>query len=402
MNSNWKKNIILFITSQTISLFGTSMVGHAIMWYITLETRSGTMMTVYIIFAFLPAFFLAPFAGVWADRYYRKRLIVLSDTLIASFTLILAILFLLGYKEVWLLIIMSAVRGLGQAVQMPAVAAMIPQIVPGDKLMKINGINSSIQSLILLASPAAGGALLTFAAIEVIFFVDVVTAAIAISTMLIFVKVPVHVRAMEKQNTSYFRDMAEGIRYIKAHRFIKGFFLFCALTFFLVAPVAFLTPLQVTRSFGDDVWRLTAIEITFSLGMMAGGILIASWGGFKNKVKTMILSSLIIGVGTISFGVIPIFWLYCVLMAVVGAGMPMMNAPATVLLQQKVEEEFLGRVFGVQSMIASSMMPLGMLVFGPMSDQVVIEWILIGTGFLIILSAIFILARKEMLEAGKS
>ncbi|HWQ78200.1 MAG TPA: MFS transporter [Anaerovoracaceae bacterium] len=402
MQDNWKRSIVLFIASQTLSLFGSSLVQYAIMWHITLETQSGAMMTIFIICGFLPIFFIAPFAGVWADRYNRKVLIVLSDSVIASVTLILAILFITGYREVWLLFTISAVRGLGQAVQMPAVSALIPQIVPEDKLMKVNGANSSIQSMILLVSPVASGALLTLAAIEIIFFIDVVTAAAAVSVLLLFLPIPAHAKALEKQKISYFRDLSAGFLYIKSHRFIRSFFLFCGLFFILAAPMAFLTPLQVTRSFGDDVWRLTAIEITFSVGMMAGGIIMASWGGFKNKIKTMILASLIMGAGTISLGIIPVFWLYCTLMAVVGLAMPMLNTPATVLIQQKVEEEFMGRVFGVLSMISSSMMPLSMLIFGPMADQIKIEWMLVCTGILMIADAVLLLTRKTMIEIGRS
>jgi MFS transporter, DHA3 family, macrolide efflux protein len=91
---NWKRNIILFLGSQTISLFGSSLVQYAIMWYITLNTQSGVMMTIYILCGFFPTFFISPFAGVWADRYNRKILIVLSDSMIAFSRLILAILFL--------------------------------------------------------------------------------------------------------------------------------------------------------------------------------------------------------------------------------------------------------------------------------------------------------------------
>jgi len=191
-------------------------------------------------------------------------------------------------------------------------------------------------------------------------------------------------------------------QYIKNHQYVRRFFLFCGAFFILVSPVAFLTPLQVARSFGNDVWRLTAIEVTFSVGMMAGGILMASWGGFRNKVYTMIMACLIMGAGTVALGIIPIFWLYNVVMAIVGMAMPMMNTPSTVLLQQKVEEEYLGRVFGVLSMISSSMMPLGMLVFGPLSDYVRIEWMLIGTGIFMMIETIFLLGNKVLIEIGRS
>jgi MFS transporter, DHA3 family, macrolide efflux protein len=401
MNKNWKKNTILYLTSQTVSLFGSMLVQYAITWYITLKTQSGVMMTISIICGFLPTFFLSPFAGVWADRYNRKVLIILSDSLIAISTLILAIMFLKGYDSIWMLFVTSAVRALGSGIQTPAVGAFLPQIVPEDKLTKVNAANSSIQSLVMLISPMFSGALLTIATIESIFFIDVITAAIAVFILLFLLNVPVHAKASEKQTTSYFSDMREGVIYIKNHTYVKKYFLFCAIFFILAGPVAFLTPLQVTRSFGDDVWRLTAIEITFSVGMMVGGIIMASWGGFKNKVHTMVLSTFIIGLGTFALGIIPVFWLYLIFMVLIGAVMPMFNTPATVLLQQKVEEDFLGRVFGVLGMIASSMMPLGMLLFGPLSDIIKIEWLLMGTGLLLFIQGFFLIGSKALIEAGK-
>jgi DHA3 family macrolide efflux protein-like MFS transporter len=401
MIKEWKKNIILFLASQTISLFGSSLVQYAIMWYITLETQSGVMMTISIICGFLPTFFLSPFAGVWADRYNRKMLIILSDLLIAVSTLILAVLFFIGYEMLWLLFLMSAVRSLGAAVQMPAVGAFLPQLVPEDRLTQINATNGSIQSVVTLLSPMLSGALLIFTAIETIFLIDVVTAAIAILILFLFLHVPAHAKAREKQTVSYLSDMREGITYIKKHGYLKQFFLFCAFFFILVAPVAFLTPLQVTRSFGNDVWRLTAIEIAFSLGMIIGGIIMASWGGFKNKIHTMTLASLLTGVCTFVLGVVPIFSVYLVIMGIAGITMPVFNTPSTVLLQEKVDPDFLGRIFGVLTMILSSMMPLGMLVFGPIADFIKIEWLLLGTGLLLFIQGFFLIGSKVLLEAGK-
>ncbi|KYH28210.1 putative bacilysin exporter BacE [Clostridium colicanis DSM 13634] len=377
------------------------MVQYAITWYITLQTQSGIMMTISIICGFLPTFFLSPFAGVWADRYNRKKLIMLSDSLIAISTLILAILFLKGYNDMWMLFVVSAIRAFGSGVQTPAVGAFLPQIVPEDRLTKVNATNSSIQSLIMLISPMLSGALLNMASIEIIFFIDVITAAIAVSILLVFLNVPVHEKALNKQVTSYFSDMHEGYVYIKNHDYVKRFFLFCAIFNILVAPAAFLTPLQVTRSFGDDVWRLTAIEMIFSIGMMVGGVVMASWGGFKNRIHTMALSSFVIGICTFALGIVPNFWIYLSFMMLFGIVMPIFNTPATVLLQEKVEENFLGRVFSVLGMISSIMMPLGMLVFGPLADIIKIEWLLIGTGLLLFSQGFFMLSSKVLIEAGK-
>lgn len=401
MNTNWKKNIVLFLFSQTISLFGSTLVQYAIMWHITLTTQSGVMMTLAIICGFLPTFFLSPFAGVWADRYNRKTLIILSDSMIALSTLVLAILFLIGYDMLWLLFVISTIRALGTAVQMPAVGAFLPQLVPQDKLTRVNATNGSIQALVMLVSPMLSGALLTIASIEIIFFIDVITAALAVMILFLFLRVPAHAKALQKPTIGYFSDMREGFAYINDHGYVKKMFLFCAIYFVLVAPVAFLTPLQVTRSFGADVWRLTAIEVTFSIGMMMGGILMAYWGGFKNKVHSMTLSILIIGGCTFALGIIPVFSIYLVLMGLAGIAMPIFNTPFTVLLQEKVEADFLGRVFGVLGMISSTMMPLGMLLFGPLADIINIEWLLIGTGLLIFIEGFFLLGNKVLIEAGK-
>ena len=397
----WKKNTALFLFSQNISLFGSSLVQYAIMWYIILNTQSGTMMTISIVCGFLPTFILSPIAGVWADRYNRKILIILSDSLVAISTLILAILFLLGYDSIWLLFVMSAVRAVGTGIQTPAIGAILPQFVPEDKLTKVNGINGSIQALTMLISPAISALLLTMASIENIFFIDVVTAAIAIFTLLTFLDIPVHAKALQEQTTSYLSDLKLGLAYIKNHDFLKLFFMFYAFFFILIAPSAFLTPLQVIRSFGDEVWRLSALEIAFSLGMMAGGGIIAYWVGFKNKTHTLLLASLIIGASTFALGIIPVFWIYLLFMGFIGVSVPLFNTTSIVLLQEKIEEDFLGRVFGVLVMISTSMMPLGMLIFGPLSDTIKIEWMLIGTGILLFIQGFFLIGSKVLMEAGK-
>jgi len=398
--SNWKRNIILFLSSQTVSLFGSSLVQYAIMWHITLTTQSGMMMTLFILCGFIPTFLLSPVAGVWADRYNRKLLIVVSDGLIAVSTLILAIVFMMGYDAIWSLFFMAAIRAFGTGIQTPAVGAILPQIVPKDQLTKVNGVNGSIQAIIMFVAPMVSAGLLTMASLELIFFIDVITAMIAIITLLGFLKISVHEKASEQQTTSYLDDFKQGISYIQKSPFLKKFFIYFAIFFVLMAPAAFLTPLQVTRSFGDDVWRLTAIEIAFSIGMMAGGGIIASWGGFQNKIRTMMLASIIMAVCTFALGIVPIFWFYLLFMAIFGIAMPIFNTPTMVLLQEKIEENYLGRIFGVFGMISTSMMPIGMLIFGPIADVIDIEWLLIGTGLLIFVLAIFLGRDKVLVEAG--
>jgi DHA3 family macrolide efflux protein-like MFS transporter len=398
---HWKKNITLFLTGQIISLFGSSLVQYAILWHITLETQSGVMMTIYIICGFLPTFFLSPFAGVWADRYNRKRIIILADAFIAFATLVLAILFMMGYEYIWLLFIIAAVRAFGSGLHAPAISAVIPQLVPEDQLTRVNGINTSVQSIIMLISPIVSAALLGWVDLQYIFFIDVITAIFAIAVLVLLVDIPTHQKALEPQTTGYLEDLKEGFIYIRNHSYLKYFFVFSVFFFFMISPLAFLTPLQTVRSYGDDLWRLSALEITFSSGMILGGFIMASWGGFKNKIHSMAFSTWMVGLGTFALGLMPPFWMYLSLMAFLGITIPIFNTPAAVILQTKVEQAYMGRVFGVLGMIHSSMMPLGMLVFGPLSDSVSIETLLLVTGVFLFAMGFFLIGNKAMVKAGE-
>ena len=397
---DWKKNVTLFLASQTVSLFGSSLVQYAIMWHITMKTQSGIMMTISIICGFVPMFILSPIAGVWADRYNRKILIACADALIAFATLILAILYLLGYGVIWMLFAASAIRAVGTGIQTPAVSAILPQIIPEEQLIRINGINNSIQSIIMIISPMVSGALLTTMSIETIFFIDVLTAMIAIYILLVQLSIPAHARSLTRQTASYFSDLQQGLVYIRNHRFVKKYISFFAVFFVFITPISLLTPLQVTRSFGNDVWRLTAIEIAFALGMMLGGAIIASWGGFHNRIFTMSLASIFIGLCAMALGIVPVFWGYLVIMGLAGITVPLFNTPATVLIQEKIEESYLGRVFGVIGMISTSVMPLSMLIYGPVSDVVRIEWLLLVSGFVMFIMGFMLRANKVLVEAG--
>jgi MFS transporter, DHA3 family, macrolide efflux protein len=401
MARNWKKDLTLFLGGQIVSLFGSMLVQYAISWYVTMKTQSGSLMTISIVCGILPTFFVSPFGGVLADRFDRRRIIVIADASIAVVTLALALSFSLGYREVWLLFLAQALRAVGGGFQAPAVSAFLPQIVPKDELMKANAAFGSAQSIIMLAAPAAAGALMSFASVQALFFVDVGTAALAIGILLLFVRVPPHARALGKIEVGYWKDLRAGFAYIAGHAYVKRFFVFCAAFFFLAAPVAFLTPLQVTRSFGNDVWRLTAIEIVFSIGMTLGGVAIAAWGGFPNRVRTMALSSFVVGATTLGLGLFPWFAPYLAVMAACGVAMPFFNTPATVLLQEKVEPEYIGRVFGVMGMISSIMMPLGMLIFGPLADRVRIEYLLVATGAGIFLLGFSLLGNRVLIAAGE-
>ena len=153
------RDTTFFLSGQTVSLLGSSLVQYSILWYLTLETKSGVVLTLATAFGFLPQAVMSVFGGVWADRHNRKFLLITADGLIAITTLVLAIMLWNGVEALWLIYATLAIRSLGAGVQTPAVGALLPQIVPTDKLMRVNGINMCIQSAMTLLAPSLAVAL---------------------------------------------------------------------------------------------------------------------------------------------------------------------------------------------------------------------------------------------------
>lgn len=376
-NNSWKKKTALFLASQNISLFGSSVVSFSIIWYITLQTSSGKWMMLSTICSLLPQVLISLWAGVWADRHNRKYLIMLSDGFIALATLGLAIAFLAGYKSMGLLLVVSAVRSFFAGIQTPAVSAVYPQIVPAEKLTKINGISQTLNSLLFLLSPAVGGMVLGYFDISWAFMLDVVTAVLAI-IILCFIKIE-KVQQPE-ESVSVFTDLWEGITYTFKHKLLRRLIICYGISFFLITPAAFLTPVMIERSFGSEVWRLTANEMVWTVGSLIGGIFVSLRGEFKNKIHTIAICLVAFGITFGLLGIARWFLVYLFIMGAAGFFMPVIATAETVLIQENVEDTMMGRVFSIIQIIAAGAMPVAMLLFGPLADVVPIEWILIVTG----------------------
>ncbi|GAB2503148.1 MFS transporter [Promicromonospora xylanilytica] len=404
---HWKRNVALFLIGQTISLLGSMLVMFAVMWHLTIETRSGSVLMLSIVFGMLPQAFMSIFGGVWADRHSRKLLIMGSDATIAVVTLGLALLMVSGIDDLWVIYLALAVRSVFAGIQTPAVGAMIPQIAPADQLMRVNGMFQSIQSGMMLLAPALAAVVYASFDIVAVFFVDAATALIGVG-MLALVTVPRLVRADAADGpVSYFGDLAAGVRYISANAPVKWLVALFALVMFLVGAPSYLTPLMVTRTFGDEVWKLTANELFWGGGMLLGGLLMASFGPrIKRRVRLMVGSVLLTGVLVAGLGVSTNMWVFFVLGLLIGIMFAALNTPAFTIIQERVEPEMQGRVFGFVGIVITVAMPLSMVVFGPLADQFSVQSLLILAGVLlvVVLGAILAVpaARRSLAQVDQA
>ena len=400
----WKKKVTVFLVGQTITTFGSLLVQYALLWHLTLTTKSGVVLALAAVFGFLPQAIVSIFAGVWADRVNRKVMIILSDSTIALATLVLAFFMLSGVDDLWLVFLVMAVRSVGAGIQMPAISALIPQIVPTDKLMRVNGINSSVQSSLLIIGPVAAAGIYSTVSLAAILFVDVVTAVIGL-TLLATIAVPTLSRAASNDKPSYFTDLKEGLNYIFSHDLVRWVMVIYSIVFLLVVAPSNLSPLMLVRTFGGDVWLLTVLELSFGIGMVAGGALMAIFASKMDRLGLMVGTSILFGVLAVVMGFTTNLILFYSLFFLIGLAVPAFSTSSMTLLQETVEPERQGRVFGFVGIVMAVAMPLGMAVLGPLADIVSVEILLIATGALTVgvaVVAVLLPAGKRAIAAAHS
>ena len=385
--SNWRKRAILFFTSQCISLFGSQIVQMAIVWYVTLQTNSGAWVAAFSVCSYLPQFFVSFIGGVWADRYNRKYLIIGADALIVAVTL--AMMLIMPYitaEPVLLtaLLLMSIIRSAGAGVQNPAVNAVIPQLVPEEHLMRYNGINATMQSVVQFGAPAAAAVVLTMSTLRTTLLIDILTAAIGIG---VFYCILLPKQEKTQETTSVLADIGIGLRYAYSCITVRKTLIVYSLFVFFTVPAGYLSGLLVTRIFGDTYWYLTAVELVGFGGMMLGGLLMSIWGGFKSRRLTLSAGLGMFGTMAIGMGVSHHFILYLVLMALYGIALTTVQTTITTMLQENSEASMQGRVFGLMSSLYSSCYPIGMALFGPLADQIPLQGIIIFSGVALLLVA---------------
>ena len=394
--NHWKRKTILFLISQCITLFGSMIVQMSIIWYVTLKTSSGGWVAAFTICSYLPQFLISFFAGVWADRYSRKKLIILADGVITVATLVMFLVMpMISSDSILLsaLLAVSIIRSVGAGIQTPAVNAVIPQLVPEEYLMKYNGLNATVQSVVQFAAPAVAGAVLSIGTFRATLFIDILTALVGIG-LLSCVLLPK--QEASNENVSVFSEIKAGILYSFSDKLIGKILIVYGLYILLCVPAGFMAALLVSRVYGDVYWYLTAVELVGFAGMALGGVLMGVWGGFKSRIKTFALGLFVLSLMTIGMGVSPYFILYLVLMFVYSIALTMIQTATTTIIQEKADSSMQGRVFGLMGAMYSGFLPVVMAIFGPLADVMPLQWIIVGSGIALVLVTVYLQVKSKL------
>ncbi|MCL2594448.1 MAG: MFS transporter [Promicromonosporaceae bacterium] len=359
------------------------MVQIAVLWHLARSTESGWTLTLGIVFGLAPQAIVSLFSGVLADRMPRKLLIIGSDLIIAAASLGLAITLVAGIERLWFIFLASAVRSAFAGLQGPAFRAVLPQIAPEAQLMRLNGIGEGLSSALGIIAPLAGGFLMATVGLQAVLFVDVATAIIGIASLIM-----VPMRRMPSLNDAtdarFLDNLRGGFRYLQQHSSIKWLIVLgFGGGFFATVPLA-MTILLVVRTFGGYQWMLSGLEMSFSGGYLIGAAVISGLAMklTRNRVRFTVLAMFASAAVTLALGLAPSLWLLLVLMIAFSAAISFWMVPYFTFLQEQVDEESAGRVFGIQEALDAASAPLAFLVFGPLSDRFSVEAILIVVGAL--------------------
>lgn len=400
--NNWKRTFYIIWTGQLFSTLSSSIVGYAVVFWLSIKTGSAEVLAYAMIAALMPYIVLGMFAGVFVDRWDRKRTMIFADSFIAFCTAILCLMFYLGKVEIWQVYILLSLRSAGSAFHMPAMQASIPLLAPESQLMRVAGINQMIASVSNIAGPALAALFITVMDMTYVLMFDIAGAAIA-CTSLLFVTIPNPEKKDTGKERNIPREIKEGMGAIFSVKGLPWLFSFDVIITSAIIPIAALFPLMTLKYFMGNTFQMSIIEMSWGVGALIGGALLGTQQMKKaNKIKLIVVTAIVTGLTFVFSGILPpsgfvFFAIFTGIGGVVGA---IFSGAFTVVLQTKIEPAALGRVFSIyDSLTLLPAMP-GLLATGYIAEVIGLANAFIIAGVAVLLLGIVLYMIPSVIKLG--
>jgi DHA3 family macrolide efflux protein-like MFS transporter len=392
MEQGWRARFFTIWTGQSLSLVGSVAAQFALIWWVTKETGSATVLATASLVAMAPSILLRPFIGVLVDRLSRKRVMILSDSFIALVSLWLAYLFWSGTMEIWHVYVVMLARSFGGAFHHTAMSASITLIVPRQHYARVEGLNQIIDGGLGIIGPLLGALLVALLPLHGIMMLDFSTAAFAVLPLLLFaIPQPEPMEGNAGEKPRFWADFRAGLRYVLAWR---GLIALCGLLIvlnFALSPAFSLTPILVLKGFGGEAAMLGWFNSALGLGMVLGGLVLSAWGGLRRKIVTTLSAIVAMGGSLFLIAAAP-RKLYYVAVAgffLAGSLMAIGNGCLRATFRGVVHPSMQGRVGSLMGSMATAMSPIGLAIAGPVADAIgVRSWFAIAGAVLVIGGAV--------------
>ena len=390
---HWKRRFFTIWTGQAISLLGSQMVSFAIIWYLTEQTGSATVLSMSSLFSILPAVILAPIAGTFVDRNNRKWIMIVSDFVTGLVRLLGVFLFATGLIQVWHIYLMIFIGSAAGAFQRPANSASSALMVPKKALSRVSGMNQALNGAMNIVGAPLGALLMSVTTIPVILLIDFATMLLAIIP-LFFIPIPQPEAKTDTNGAvikkSFFADLKEGLQFITSWGGLGLLLVIIMMINFFVSPAMNLIPLLVSQYFGKTEVELALLNSVIGVCMLVGGLILSAWGGFKKRILTVYMSLLLAGIGISMVGFVPStgFNLSLIAFGLIALMLPLINGTLHAIFQASIPPGIQGRVTSLSSFVSMLAIPIGTAIAGPVSDAVGIQSWFIISGITMFLSGV--------------
>ncbi len=378
------RNFQLFFSGQFVSLTGTWMQSVAQSWLVYRLTGSVVLLGLIGFASQIPVFLLAPIGGAIADRYNRRRILIITQTAAMLFAFVLAILTLTETVQVWHLFVIAALFGIANAFDIPTRQAFAVDMVGKEDLVNAIALNSSMFNGARIVGPAIAGLLVAAIGEGWCFFLNALSY-VAVIGGLILMRINIEIRPKVGSAIS---NIAEGFGFVAKTSPVRALLLLLGLVSLMGMPYAVLMPI-----FADKILGGGSSTLGFLMGASGFGALIAALSLAARKEvfglgRWVAFASGGLGLSLILFSFSTVFWLSALLLIPVGFSMMTQMAASNTLVQSMVPDNLRGRVMSVYAMMFMGMAPLGALMAGVLANHLGAPNTVALGGFICIIGAI--------------
>ncbi len=369
-NNQTFKNYVIFWIGQLFSVLGSSISQFAIIWWITDTTGSTMLLSLASFLYVLPMTIIVALSGVIIDKWNRKNIIIIVDSLQAYVMLLVIIIFNLGGPNPILIVAIMSLLGIFQGFHIPTVSAIVPTMIPKEKLSRMNGVNFLFRSFIQIMGPVLGALLYSFIPLETILWIDPITFILAIIP-LILIKIPkIKREETTLKEKSFLEDFKIGFRTLKSIPIVLMMLLISMFVNFLLTPFNILMPYFIRYNHLGDASNLAFVVAFMNGGMLLGALLTSIKKEWKHALFLYfgLEFILMMNSGIVAITPFRLFLMMGVILVMSGITIPILNTIYLTIMQLKVPADKMGRLSSLDWAISSAITPIATIITGPLSE----------------------------------
>ncbi|MEP7366514.1 MAG: MFS transporter, partial [Acidobacteriota bacterium] len=386
----------LYVAGQVISVTGTWVQSLALSWLVYRLTHSALLMGTVGFASQIPVLLLGPIGGLVADRFPRRRIVILMQSLMMVQAAVLAVLTYTGAIHVWMIIVLALVMGTLNAFEIPARQALYVHMVGKDDLANAIALNSMTFNAARVVGPSVGGIFVAAFGEAVCFLINSVSY-LAVLACFLLMRTPEPGRSAPPSVLDHLRS---GFEYAWNHRPVRALLILTALMNFGSAPPLALGPLFADAIFHRGAQGLGLILGIFGIGAVAGTLALANETSTRKLPGIISFNAIGVAVGLLTYAWAPVFPVILVGASIGGFCTMRQLAATNGLIQTIIDDDFRGRIMALYSMMVIGMLPLGNFAAGAIAEHIGVRWAVCLGGLLVLAAALNFLRARSEVEAA--